>query len=110
MKLVVWEAPDSPAAPGVLTERGVVGLAELPGEVYSSQAAMERLIDRFASLRPRLEALAESGAAVPLESVRLLPPLPRPGKILCSTASYRAAPGAAAPLLMTLKSSESVVG
>src|SRR5262249_15077796 len=69
------------------------------------------LIDRFAALRPRLDGLVDSGAAVPVESVRLLPPLPRPGKILCSTASYRATPDApSAPLLMTLKSSESVIG
>ncbi|MGE3918660.1 MAG: fumarylacetoacetate hydrolase family protein, partial [Hyphomicrobiaceae bacterium] len=42
----------------------------------------------FASLRPRLEAAAAAGKPVPLASVRLRPPLPRPGNIDCMAVNY----------------------
>jgi 2-keto-4-pentenoate hydratase/2-oxohepta-3-ene-1,7-dioic acid hydratase in catechol pathway len=70
--------------------------------------AMCSLIDGVDTLRPELERLA-GGVALPLESVRVLAPL-RPGKTLCSTGSF-AQPGAdPVPLLMTLKSGESIIG
>jgi 2-keto-4-pentenoate hydratase/2-oxohepta-3-ene-1,7-dioic acid hydratase in catechol pathway len=72
---------------------------------------MESVIDGFASGRAALEQQAQTTAPQALEEVQLLPPLPRPGKILCSTASYGAEAGAErAPLLLTLKSAESVIG
>jgi 2-keto-4-pentenoate hydratase/2-oxohepta-3-ene-1,7-dioic acid hydratase in catechol pathway len=111
MKLVVFEAREVAAQPGILTERGVVGVGSLLGGIESPQAAMQHLIDAFEDLRPILERLADDGPALPLERVRLLAPLPRPGKILCSTGGYGTPPGPErAPLLMTLKSAESVVG
>jgi len=76
-----------------------------------ADAAMVRIIDQFAELRGEFERRAAESAAIPLEEVRLLPPLPRPGKILCSTASYAELHlGERAPLLLTLKSAESVIG
>ena len=44
------------------------------------------LIARFAEYRPRLAAA--SGATVPLASVRLRPPLPKPGNIVCMAVNY----------------------
>ena len=38
---------------------------------------MESIIDRYDQLRSNLEAAASREASIPLESVRLLPPLPR---------------------------------
>jgi 2-keto-4-pentenoate hydratase/2-oxohepta-3-ene-1,7-dioic acid hydratase in catechol pathway len=111
VKLVVWEQPVSRAPSlGLLTGRGVVSLAELTGAAATAQAAVQQVIDQFAALRPQLEDRAAQAEALPLESVRLLPPLPRPGKILCSTASYGPRQGDRTPLLMTLKSAESVIG
>ncbi len=101
MKLVLWESPDGPT-PGMLTQRGIVAVPDAE--------SLEQLIDSFADRRADLERLAREGAAIPLDSVRLLPPLPRPGKILCSTAAYTPANTDPAPLLMTLKSAESVIG
>src|SRR3979411_2044019 len=98
MKLVLWQGDDGPR-PGILTLRGVV---LVPGA-----GSMEQLIDDFSERRAELERLAAGGEALALESGRVLAPLPRPGKILCSTASYGGDP---APLLMTLKSAESVIG
>jgi 2-keto-4-pentenoate hydratase/2-oxohepta-3-ene-1,7-dioic acid hydratase in catechol pathway len=94
MRLVTFEAADGSATPGVLTEEGAISLSDLA-------ASMEEVIDRFDELRPSIERLA---AGTPLENVRLLAPLPRPGKILCATG------GSGQPLLMTLKSAESVIG
>jgi 2-keto-4-pentenoate hydratase/2-oxohepta-3-ene-1,7-dioic acid hydratase in catechol pathway len=111
VKLVVWEQAGSSAPSlGLLTPRGVVSLAELTGAAATAQAAVQQLIDQFAALRPQLEDRAAQAEALPLESVRLLPPLPRPGKILCSTATYGPRDGERTPLLMTLKSAESVIG
>jgi 2-keto-4-pentenoate hydratase/2-oxohepta-3-ene-1,7-dioic acid hydratase in catechol pathway len=111
MRLVLFEAAGYGPRPGVLTDRGVVAVADVVGSADSPQATMVRLIDGFAGFRARLGELASNAEAVGLDSVTLLPPLPTPGKILCSTAVYgRPKDSEPAPLLMTLKSAESVVG
>ncbi|MDX2158987.1 MAG: fumarylacetoacetate hydrolase family protein [Hyphomicrobiaceae bacterium] len=46
------------------------------------------VIERFASLRGKLEAAAASGKSVPLASVRLRAPLPRPITIDCMAVNY----------------------
>jgi 2-keto-4-pentenoate hydratase/2-oxohepta-3-ene-1,7-dioic acid hydratase in catechol pathway len=106
MKLVLFTRDGSspPPTAGLLTDRGVV---PLPG--YSS---LEAVIDRFASVRPDLERQAETATPLTLQEVQLQPPLPRPGKILCSTNGFGGSePGSdRAPLLFTLKSAESVIG
>lgn len=108
MKLVTFASQDLVPAVGMLVDGGVVSLAAIVGEAESVHAAMCSLIEDFDTLRPELEQLA-GGVALPLPSVRLLAPL-RPGKLLCSTGTY-AQPGAdPAPLLMTLKSVESIIG
>jgi 2-keto-4-pentenoate hydratase/2-oxohepta-3-ene-1,7-dioic acid hydratase in catechol pathway len=72
---------------------------------------MQTLIDAFDRLRPALEREAAQGEALPLGSVRLRPPLPRPGKILCCIANYwEHAQREARPLNMFLKNPEAVVG
>ncbi len=95
MRLVTFESSDRVATPGILTEEGVISLSGVA-------ASLEDVIPRFEDLRPSLERLVTDG--VPLKDVRLLAPLPRPGKILCATG------GSGQPLLMTLKSAESVIG
>jgi 2-keto-4-pentenoate hydratase/2-oxohepta-3-ene-1,7-dioic acid hydratase in catechol pathway len=107
MKLVLFEAGDRQGY-GRLTSDGVI-----PIETHGAdpQEALQQLIDAFDAARPMLDARAGPAAPIPLERVRLLPPVPRPGKILVSTAVYE--PGAASQpqqLLMTLKSAESVIG
>ncbi len=70
---------------------------------------MVSLINDVSVLRPRIDELVESAAAIPLPDVELLAPLPRPGKILCSTSGFGTV-DAPPPQLMTLKSAESVIG
>jgi 2-keto-4-pentenoate hydratase/2-oxohepta-3-ene-1,7-dioic acid hydratase in catechol pathway len=46
------------------------------------------LIARFADYRGRLEDAASRGQGKPLAAVRLRPPLPRPGNIVCMAVNY----------------------
>ena len=112
MKLVMFEtAAHSEPVPGLLTDRGVVGLAGVVERGHTPQLTMQNLIDGFERLRPTLEKLAAEGEALPLDRVRLRPPLPRPGKILCCIANYwEHAQREARPLNMFLKNPEAVVG
>jgi 2-keto-4-pentenoate hydratase/2-oxohepta-3-ene-1,7-dioic acid hydratase in catechol pathway len=77
-----------------------------PGNLISG------LIERFADYRQRLEAAAERDAGVPLAGVRLRPPLPRPGTIVCMAVNYmedgtRSEP---APINAFLKSPGAIIG
>src|SRR5437588_12459935 len=89
MKLVLFQADaGSDPAPGLLTDRGVVDIAGAVAQSYTPQLTMQSIIDDFERLRPALDRLAAAGEAMPLDSVRLRPPLPRPGKILCCIGNY----------------------
>jgi 2-keto-4-pentenoate hydratase/2-oxohepta-3-ene-1,7-dioic acid hydratase in catechol pathway len=49
---------------------------------------MNGVIERFDEYRAALEGLARDGAGVPLGSVRIRPPLPRPVTIVCMAVNY----------------------
>ncbi|MGB9647476.1 MAG: fumarylacetoacetate hydrolase family protein [Stellaceae bacterium] len=112
MKLVLFQTPGRDAAvPGLLTDRGVVDISGITEKGHTPQLTMQVLIDGFERLRPSLERRAAEGDALPLSSVRLWAPLPRPGKILCCIANYwEHAQREARPLNMFLKNPEAVVG
>src|SRR5216683_919087 len=112
MKLVLFQTAvrDEPL-PGLLTERGVVNIAGVVETLATPQLTMQGVIEAFDGLRPALERQAAQGEALPLSSVRLRAPLPRPGKILCCIANYwEHAQREARPLNMFLKNPEAVVG
>ena len=112
MRLVLFESTaHAGPQPGLLTDRGVVSVADLVPIGHSPQATMVNIIDGFEGLRGALERRARDGAATPLADVRLRPPLPRPGKILACIANYWEH-GAleARPLNMFLKSPDAVIG
>jgi 2-keto-4-pentenoate hydratase/2-oxohepta-3-ene-1,7-dioic acid hydratase in catechol pathway len=112
MKLVLCRpAAGGEIFPGLMTERGVVNIASMVKPGYTPELTMEAIIDDFERLRPALEQASTRGAAASFESVRLMPPLPRPGKILCCIANYwEHAQREARPLNMFLKNPEAVVG
>lgn len=112
MKLVQFRtAPDAPLTPGVLTERGVVDITALVRAGYTPQLTMQHIIDDFDRLRPALEKAAATNEARPLATVRLGPPLPRPGHILCAIANYwEHEQREARPLNMFLKNPDAVIG
>src|SRR3974377_49712 len=108
MKLVLFQpSAGGEPAPGIFTERGVVSLADTVERGHTPQLTMQGVIDQFARLQPALERLVAQGETLPLTSVRLRAPLPRPGKILCCIANYwEHAQREARPLNMFLKNPE----
>jgi 2-keto-4-pentenoate hydratase/2-oxohepta-3-ene-1,7-dioic acid hydratase in catechol pathway len=112
VKLVLFQMADGrDILPGVLTDQGVVSIADAVSLSYTPQLTMQGIIDRFETLRPALARRAREGDAVPLADVRLRAPLPRPGKILACIANYWEH-GAleARPLNMFLKNPDAVIG
>lgn len=112
MKLVLFQSSAAgEIAPGVLTDRGVVDISAAVVKSYTPQLTMQGIIDGFDKLRPTLEKLAQDGPAIPLDTVRLRAPLPRPGKILACIANYwEHAQREARPLNMFMKNPDAVVG
>ena len=89
-----------------MTDRGIVAIADAVKKAATPQLTMQGIIDGFDALKPKLEALARDGKAVPAASARLRPPLPRPGKVLACIANYwEHAQREARPLNMFLKNS-----
>ena len=89
MKLVLFQVGGTgEVTPGLLTDRGVVSIADIVKKSYTPQLTMNGIIDDFDKLKPALERAAATGEAKPLASVQLRAPLPRPGKILCCIGNY----------------------
>src|SRR5205814_1547347 len=110
MKLVLFER-DGRVAPGVLVDAGVVDVTSVAPPAGSPQATMESIIDRFDDLRVGLDSVVERGTPIPMESVRLHAPLPRPSKIMCCIANYwEHAQREARPLNMFIKNPDAVIG
>src|SRR6266568_9141640 len=70
------------------------------------------LIERFGAYRAKLEDAAAKGQGVPLASVRIRPPLPKPANIDCMAVNYmedgtRSAP---APINAFNKSASAIIG
>src|SRR5215471_10353496 len=112
MKLVLFEAAgDKEPRPGLMTERGIVDIGGHVAQGYTPQLTMQGIIDDFERLRPIVEQQQATGEAKPIQSVRLRPPLPRPGKILCCIGNYwEHAQREARPLNMFLKNPDAVIG
>jgi 2-keto-4-pentenoate hydratase/2-oxohepta-3-ene-1,7-dioic acid hydratase in catechol pathway len=108
---VLFDTPGQPPSPGLLTDRGVVNIADVAPLAHTPQATMEALIDHYDELRPALERTAREGQAQSLDDVRLRAPLPRPGKILACIANYwEHGAVEARPLNMFLKNADAVIG
>ncbi|HZR99945.1 MAG TPA: fumarylacetoacetate hydrolase family protein, partial [Chloroflexota bacterium] len=115
MRLVLFEGPGAGRGirPGVMTEAGVVDVAAATETLaaHSPQHLMEQIIDHFEALRPAFERLVASSLPLPLDVLRLRPPLPRPGKILACIGNYwEHEQREARPLNMFLKNSDAVIG
>jgi 2-keto-4-pentenoate hydratase/2-oxohepta-3-ene-1,7-dioic acid hydratase in catechol pathway len=111
VRLVLFDKPGQPPLPGLLTDAGVISIADVAPLAHTPQATMQALIDNFDNLRPALEAKVRNGEVRPLGEVRLRAPLPRPGKILACIANYwEHGAMEARPLNMFLKSPDAVIG
>ncbi len=58
------------------------------------QRVIEEIIDRFSSVQKEIEQIAARGNAVPLKSIKLLTPVPRPSKCLAAFVNSLDRPGA----------------
>ncbi len=52
------------------------------------QDLIEEVIINWVNMRPRIESAIEGRAGVPLGSVRMRPPVPRPPKLICAAVNY----------------------
>lgn len=112
MKLVLFQQGETgDPRPGLLTDSGVIDISSAVRPNYTPQLVMEGIIADFDQLRPKLEKMVGNAPLLPLSSVRLRPPLPRPHKILCALANYwEHAQRAPRPLNMFMKNPDAVIG
>lgn len=75
---------------GVMRGDSVVDVTEAVADIPRStpQELMTAVITGWSDLRQRLQAAAETGAGVPLDTVRVRPPLPAPANIDCMARNY----------------------
>lgn len=75
---------------GVLRENMVVDVSEVVRDIPRTGPynLISGLIERFADCRSALEKAAAAGKGVPLDRVRVRPPLPRPCNIDCMAVNY----------------------
>jgi 2-keto-4-pentenoate hydratase/2-oxohepta-3-ene-1,7-dioic acid hydratase in catechol pathway len=94
MKLVTYKAGEQPERLGALTEQGVVDLQEAArtaGLAADAFACMMSFLKAGLSAQQQARQLLAGprGKVLPLNSVRLRPPVPRPGKIIAVGLNYR---------------------
>lgn len=110
LKIVVFESAGT-IEPGVLVKDGVVGIGDLLAPSLAPQAAIEALIDGFDALQGPIADSLVAKDPVLLNEVRLLAPVPRPGKVLGCIGNYwEHAQRESRPLNMFLKNPDAVVG
>jgi 2-keto-4-pentenoate hydratase/2-oxohepta-3-ene-1,7-dioic acid hydratase in catechol pathway len=115
MRLVLFEGPGAGRGirPGVLTDEGVVDVSRVTDALDAryAQELMTQVIDNFEELHGLFDEVVDATRPVPLDIVRLRPPLPRPGKILCCIGNYwEHAQRDARPLNVFLKNPDAVIG
>ena len=109
MKLVMY----NDFRPGIIVEDRVIGMAGIADEYMGShpEDVMINIIEDFASVRDELLDLEETADGVPVESVQLRAPIPRPRKLICCFGNYREGQDRDSfPIDMFLKSPEAVIG
>jgi len=111
VKLVLFDHDGQPQ-PGVLADDGVVPVSEVVSELgCAPHDCIPTIIDNFNELREPLLAAEANATRIPLDTVALLAPLPRPRTILCAIANYwEHAQREPRPLRMYVKNPDSVIG
>lgn len=80
MKLATFQFPDMSVGVGLIVSDGIVDLHK---HLKQAPRNMIDLIEAWSDHKPQLEQLvAQAKADIPLDAVKLLSPIPRPGKIL----------------------------
>jgi len=95
MRLVTYKGSRGTERLGVLTDRGVVALQEaaesagIAPEPFGSMLAFLWGGQSSLGEAGKLAAAPPPGSVVPFSEIRLLPPVPRPGKIIAVGLNYR---------------------
>src|SRR6266481_2993201 len=99
---------------GVLKGDAVVDVSRVVQDIphLGPQDIIRGVIERWAEFRPKLEAAAAQERGVPLDRVKIRPPLPKPTNIVCMAVNYmedgtRSEP---APINAFLKSPSAIIG
>src|SRR5438094_285138 len=99
---------------GVLKGDAVVDVSRVVQDIphLGPQDVVRGVIERWAEFRPKLEAAAAQERGVPLDRVKLRPPLPKPTNVVCMAVNYmedgtRSEP---APINAFLKSPSAIIG
>ena len=99
---------------GVLKGANVVDITSVISDIphHGPGDLVNRMIERFADLRGRIEAAMAAGSGLPVAQVKILPPLPKPVNIECMAVNYmedgtRSAP---APINAFHKSPGCIIG
>ena len=99
---------------GVLKGANVVDITSVISDIphHGPGDLVNRMIERFADVRGRIEAAVAAGSGLPVAQVKILPPLPKPVNIECMAVNYmedgtRAAP---APINAFHKSPGCIIG
>jgi acylpyruvate hydrolase len=87
MRLVSFESPQGPTW-GVELASGVVPSAQLGADVPTDLMALLADEARWPALMRELPARAAAGSALAISSLKLLPCVPRPGKVVCLGVNY----------------------
>lgn len=99
---------------GVLKGDAVVDVSSVVEDIPHTgpHNLISGLIERFDQYRARLENAAARGEGVPVSSVKIRPPLPRPGNLDCMALNYKeeGTRGEPAPINAFLKSSNGIIG
>jgi 2-keto-4-pentenoate hydratase/2-oxohepta-3-ene-1,7-dioic acid hydratase in catechol pathway len=99
---------------GVIKGDSVVDVSAVVRDIprLGPQDLMNALIEQFEGYRGKLQKAADAGRGVPIAEVKLRPPLPRPGNIVCMAVNYlEGKPSStAAPINAFNKPSSSVIG
>ena len=74
---------------GLLKGDNVVDISYRVERGRTGQETLENIIENWDSLKPGLERHLAVNQGVPLSSVQLRAPVPKPGKIMCMAANYR---------------------
>ena len=99
---------------GVLKDDRVVDVSAVVQDIphISPQDIINGLIEGFGGYRAALDKAASGESGIPLDQVRLRPPLPRPGKTLCMAVNYMelGARKEPAPIDAFIKSPNAIIG
>ena len=88
MKLATYQRGEAVSC-GVVTDRGIVDIPSSWPTREDPPRSIKELLERGNAALDQARRLAETASeAIPLDSVRLLAPIPRPGKVLALAGNY----------------------